>query len=65
MSGDDERLVGQGGVTLTRDGWQVVMDALEGDEASRDDAFDVLQRWAPPAWLVAHDARPRPERRSA
>lgn len=57
MDTEDPRPIGQGSVTLTRDNWQVVMDALEGDDSRRDDAFDVLQRWAPPDWLEAHDAR--------
>jgi len=57
MDTDERRPIGQGSVTLTRYGWQVVMDALEGDESSVDEAFDVLQRWAPPAWIDAHDAR--------
>lgn len=57
MDTGGERPIGQGSVLLTRDNWQLVMDALEGDEASRDEAFDVLQRWAPPAWLETHDSR--------
>src|SRR5699024_12812907 len=51
----DERPLGQGAVMLSRDGWQLVMAALEGDEASRDAAFDVLQRRAPPAWLRSEE----------
>ena len=56
MTAGDERPLGQGAVMLSRDGWQLVMAALEGDEASRDAAFDVLQRRAPPAWLDAHES---------
>lgn len=38
-------------MVLSYDDWRAVMAALEGDESQRDDAFDVLQRWAPGPWL--------------
>lgn len=41
----------QGSMLLCYDGWRAVMAAMEGDESQRGDAFDALQRWAPPAWL--------------
>lgn len=55
---DDEDTISRGSVVLSRDRWQLVMDALEGDESCRDDAFDALQRWAPPVWLDEQDSRP-------
>lgn len=51
----DGRDIGEGSVTLSRDDWQAVMNVLEGDESSRDAAFDALQRWAPRRWLAALD----------
>lgn len=57
-SDDNEDEISRGSVVLSRDRWQIVIDALEGDESCRDDAFDALQRWAPPAWLAEQDARP-------
>lgn len=48
-------LCGEGSVMLTRDKWRAVIAALDGDESQRDDAFDALQRWAPPRWLEELD----------
>lgn len=42
-----------GGVTLSRADWWVVMAALAGDESQHGSALDALQRWAPPSWLDA------------
>lgn len=47
----EPREIGPGTVVLGREAWQTVIDALEGNESKLDDAFDALQRWAPPRWL--------------
>lgn len=44
-----------GAVLLCYDGWRAVMAAMDGDDSQRDEAFDALQRWAPPAWLEELD----------
>lgn len=54
------RHIGEGSVVLSREQWQAVMDALEGDHSCRDDAFDALQRWAPAPWLEGLDERYAP-----
>lgn len=54
---DEPREIGQGCVALGREAWQTVIDALEGNESKLDDAFDVLQRWAPPRWIQAQEER--------
>jgi hypothetical protein len=43
--GGDER------ANLTRQEWQAVLDALDGDTSRRDEAYDALNRSAPAAWL--------------
>lgn len=55
---EDDIPISRGSVVLSRDRWQLVIDALEGDESCRDGAFDALQRWAPPAWLAEQENRP-------
>lgn len=38
-------------VSIDREGWQAVIDALDGDESRLDEALDAMNKAAPRRWL--------------
>lgn len=55
MANQDDRPIELGRTILAffRTEWDAVLDALDGDQASRDIAFDAMHRWAPYGWVQA------------
>ena len=38
-------------VSIDREGWQAVIDALDGDESRLDEALDAMNKAPPSRWL--------------